>query len=94
MHLITYGRRYSMEFKITAGEAANLWLFITSNKSSMCLLEHGLRHVDDTDTKRILEQAKQVAEWVIQHASVLYEKGGFPNPIGFGKEDVIHLSVV
>jgi spore coat protein CotF len=77
-----------MEFKITASEAANLWLFITSNKSSMCLLEHGLRHVDDTDTKRILEHAKQAAEWIIHQASVLYEKAGFPNPIGFGKEDV------
>lgn len=79
-----------MGFKPTAGEIANIWSFIIGNQANLCLLEHWLYHAEDEGLRNILQQSIKEAKRISEEGLTLYQKAGFPPPIGFSLEkDVI-----
>jgi hypothetical protein len=79
-----------MDFKPTAGEIANLWKFIIGNQSHLCVLEHWLYHAEDEELRVLLLRSKNEAEWINKQGLELYQKAGFPSPIGFNLDtDVV-----
>lgn len=75
-----------MELKPTAGEIANIWSYIIGNQANSCLLEHWLFHAEDEDLKNILKKSIKEAQRISEEGITLYQKAGFPPPIGFNLE--------
>jgi hypothetical protein len=75
-----------MPFKPTAGEIANIWQFIITNQSHVCLMEHWMHHAEDPGVQTILKQGHKMANWIVKEGITLYKKAGFPPPIGFSVE--------
>ncbi|MFF2447553.1 DUF3231 family protein [Neobacillus sp. NPDC058068] len=72
-----------MDFKPTAGEIANIWKFVIGNQAHLCFLEHWMQHVEDEELKVILQRSIDEANRIIIEGLELYQKAGFPLPIGF-----------
>lgn len=79
-----------MEFKPTAGEISNIWRYIIGNQAHLCFLEHWILHAEDEDLKVILQRSKDLAQQIVKEGIELYDRAGFPQPIGFTiNKDVI-----
>jgi hypothetical protein len=72
-----------MDNKPTAGEISNIWRYIIGNQAHLCFLEHWIQHAEDEDLKMILQRSKDLANQIVKEGLELYEKAGFPQPIGF-----------
>jgi hypothetical protein len=72
-----------MEFKPTAGEIANIWKYVIGNQAHLCFLEHWMHHAEDEELKMILQKSKAIANQIVNQGIELYQKAGFPQPIGF-----------
>ncbi|MBM6619208.1 DUF3231 family protein [Bacillus suaedaesalsae] len=74
--------------KITSAEMGKLWAVFMGNSMSICVLSYFLQHVDDTDTKAILEDSLELAKGFTKGVAAIFEKEQIPIPIGFTEKDV------
>ncbi|MDP4083668.1 MAG: DUF3231 family protein [Bacillota bacterium] len=73
---------------LTAAEMGKLWATYTGNSMSICILSYFLQHVEDEEIKQLLENALCLSTEFMNMAKEIFEKEGFPIPIGFTKDDV------
>ncbi|MCR2804311.1 DUF3231 family protein [Paenibacillus soyae] len=77
-----------LDQKLTSAEQGKLWACYIGNTMSVCVLTYMLKHVDDEEIKAILEQALSLCKQFVQTIKEIYEKEGYPVPVGFTETDV------
>jgi hypothetical protein len=82
-----------MDFKPTAGEISNIWKYVIGNQAHLCFLEHWMHHAEDKELKVILQKSKDIANHIVNQGIELYQKAGFPQPIGFSLDKDVILDV-
>jgi hypothetical protein len=71
----------------TAAEMGKLWATYTGNTMARQVLLFFLQHVEDQDIKKIVEQALQLCETIIQETKKFFINENMAVPIGFTEED-------
>ncbi|QGQ45849.1 DUF3231 family protein [Metabacillus sediminilitoris] len=74
--------------KLTSAEMGKLWTTYTGNTLSKCVLSYYLQHIDDQDIKKVVENALNLSEKIVENIKEIFMKDNFPIPIGFTDEDV------
>ncbi|WP_066069901.1 DUF3231 family protein [Neobacillus soli] len=74
--------------KLTSAEMGKLWATYMGNSMSECILSYFLEHVEDQEIKHLLEHALNLSNKFVKTTKEIFERDGFPIPIGFTKEDV------
>ncbi|GGH84704.1 hypothetical protein JOD43_003126 [Pullulanibacillus pueri] len=65
-----------------------LWATYVGNTLGKCVISYFLKHVDDSDIKKVLDYAMGLSEKYIKKMEDLFQKKNFPTPIGLTEEDV------
>lgn len=73
---------------LTAAEMGKLWVVYVGNTMGKCVLSHFVKHVDDTDIKRVLEIALGLSKTYIRDIQTIFQQADFPIPVGFTDDDV------
>ncbi|WHX98081.1 DUF3231 family protein [Neobacillus sp. DY30] len=73
---------------LTAAEMGKLWVVYVGNTMGKCVLSHFVKHVDDTDIKRVLEIALGLSKTYIREIKTIFQQADFPIPLGFTDDDV------
>ncbi|MDP4083684.1 MAG: DUF3231 family protein [Bacillota bacterium] len=81
-------RKTSPNEKLTAAEMGKLWATYMGNSMSTRILTYYLQHVDDEEIKRLLKNALNLSQDFLKTITGIFNKEGFPLPIGFTEEDV------
>ncbi|WP_067621614.1 DUF3231 family protein [Alicyclobacillus acidiphilus] len=74
--------------ELHASEMGLLWISYITDTMSICVLKHGLQHVEDPDIRSLSETTLQYAEKNIQWRATLFTNEQFPVPQGFTSSDV------
>lgn len=73
---------------LTAAEMGKLWATYIGNTMGKGVLSYYLQHVDDKETKNVLENALSLSKKYIQEIKVIFNKSNFPIPVGITDDDV------
>jgi hypothetical protein len=73
---------------LTPTEMGKLWASYMGNSMGVCVLSYYLKHVEDRDTKKILEFALSLSQSYLKSIQKFFDQADFPIPIGFTDEDV------
>ena len=73
---------------LTSAEMGKLWATYTGNTLAKCVLNYYLQHIDDQDIKKVLENALNLSETLVEKIKEIFIQENFPIPIGFTDEDV------
>jgi hypothetical protein len=76
------------DVKLTSAEMAVLWSQYMADTMGICVFKYFLQHVDDADTRGLMEHSVKLAEGHIQTLTRLFNQEDFPIPIGFTDADV------
>ncbi|RWR11113.1 DUF3231 family protein [Siminovitchia fortis] len=82
------GKTQNTNEKLTSAEIGKLWATYTGNTLFTCVLSYYLKHVEDKDIKRVVENALKLSRKIVEDIKAIFIKENFPIPIGFSKEDV------
>ena len=74
--------------KLTSAEMGKLWVTYVGNSLARCVLKYYLQHIDDQDIKKVLNNALNLSETLLEHIKKIFIKENFPIPIGYTQEDV------
>lgn len=74
--------------QLTSAEMGKLWASYIGNTMGKCVLSYYLKHVDDTDIKRVLKDAFVLSESFIHKIKTIFVKENFPLPVGLTVDDV------
>ncbi|MDR7240614.1 DUF3231 family protein [Neobacillus drentensis] len=74
--------------KLTSAEMGKLWVTYMGNSMSKRVLSYYFQHVEDQDIKKIVENALNISESILQEIKKIFIEESFPLPIGFTDEDV------
>ena len=74
--------------KLTSAEMGKLWVTYMGNSMSKRILCYYFQHVEDQDIKKIVENALNISESILQEIKKIFIEECFPLPIGFTDEDV------
>jgi hypothetical protein len=74
--------------KLTSAEMGVLWSQYLADTMSICVFKHFLQHVDDANTRSLIEHSLQLAQGHIQTITQLFNQENFPIPVGFSDADV------
>ncbi|WP_144462791.1 DUF3231 family protein [Siminovitchia fortis] len=82
------GKTKNTNEKLTSAEIGKLWATYTGNTLFTCVLSYYLKHVEDKDIKKVVENALKLSRKIVEDIKAIFIKENFPIPIGFSKEDV------
>jgi hypothetical protein len=74
--------------RLTAAEMTTLWSQYINDTASVCVLSHFLENVKDDEVHPIIEFALNTSKRNLSLLTELFQKDGFPVPIGFTEDDV------
>ncbi|WP_299095218.1 DUF3231 family protein [uncultured Metabacillus sp.] len=74
--------------RLTSVEMGKLWATYMGNTASKCVLSYYLQHIDDQDIKKVVENALNLSETLLENIKEIFIKDNFPIPIGFTDKDV------
>ncbi|VEF49763.1 Protein of uncharacterised function (DUF3231) [Bacillus freudenreichii] len=74
--------------RLTSAEMGKLWATYTGNTLGECVLSYFLRNIDDQDIKKVVEQALNLSEKLVNEIKRIFIQENFPVPAGLNKEDV------
>lgn len=78
-----------LKIRLTSAEMAALWTQYLNDTAVTCLLTHFLERVEDEEVQPIIEFTLSNLNKNISSMEQIFEKEGFPIPVGFTKEDVV-----
>ncbi|MEH7262021.1 hypothetical protein COJ90_28760 [Priestia megaterium] len=81
-------RKSNLNEKLISAEMGKLWATYMGNSMSTCILSYFLKHVEDQDIKKLLENALNLSKEFQKIIKGIFIKENFPIPHGFTKEDV------
>ncbi|WP_449537661.1 DUF3231 family protein [Ferdinandcohnia sp. Marseille-Q9671] len=79
--------------KLTSAEMGKLWAVYMGNSMSICVLSYYQQHVEDSEIREILIKAESICKKIINDITNVYNKEGFPIPIGFDVKKDVNLGV-
>lgn len=74
--------------QLTSIETGKLWATYMGNTLGKCVLSYYLHHIEDQDIKKVLDNALDLSESLLQNIKTIFIQENFPLPIGFTEEDV------
>ncbi|KYG32938.1 DUF3231 family protein [Priestia endophytica] len=74
--------------RLTSAELGKLWATYMGNSMSTCILSYFLQHVEDSEIKKLVENAAFLSEEFQSMIKEIFIKEHIPVPHGFTKEDV------
>ena len=74
--------------KLTSAEIGKLWVTYTGNTLAKCILSYYLKHIEDQDIKKVVNNALNLSESFMQRIKEIFIQENYPIPIGFTEEDV------
>lgn len=81
-------RTDNTKVNLTSAEMGKLWATYTSNTMAKLVLRYFLQHMDDKDIKKVVGNALDLSETIVQEIKEIFIKENFPLPIGFTDKDV------
>lgn len=69
--------------KLMSAEIANLWTFYMNDSMSLCVVGHFLEHIEDEQTRSVLEFSMQLAKAHIRKLQSIFTEEKIPVPDGF-----------
>jgi hypothetical protein len=81
--------RDKSRIRLTAAEMTTLWSQYINDTASVCVLSHFSENVKDDEVHPIIEFALNTSKRNLSFLTELFQKDGFPVPIGFTEDDVI-----
>lgn len=73
---------------LTAAEMGKLWASYIGNSMGTRTIRYFLKHIDDSEIKKILEFALDLSQSFTQSISEIFNQNSFPVPVGFTEKDV------
>ena len=73
---------------LVASEIGGLWASYMSDTLLTCIISHCLNHVEDEETRAILQQTGDLKNQHIQELTNLFKVEELPKPNGFTDSDV------
>src|SRR5690625_4041634 len=73
---------------LTSGEIAHLWVTFQGETMNRCGTKFFLQHVDDEQTKEILEKILALSNKRIERVTEILTHENYPLPVGFTDDDV------
>lgn len=74
-----------------SAELGKLWATYLGNTMGVCILKYFIKHCDDQDTKKILENALDLSNFILKNIKKIFEDENFPIPYGFKEEEDLNL---
>ena len=74
--------------RLTSAEMGKLWTTYIGNTLAKCVLNYYLQHIDDQDIKKVIENALNLSETLVENIKEIFIQENFPIPIGYTQEDV------
>ncbi|SET54915.1 Protein of unknown function [Salinibacillus kushneri] len=74
--------------QLTPAEMGKMWATYMGNTMAICVLKFYLRHVEDSDIKKVLEHALNLSEHIVKEMEKFFNESNFPVPKGFTEDDV------
>ncbi|NWO14748.1 MAG: DUF3231 family protein [Virgibacillus sp.] len=74
--------------RLTSAEMGKLWVTYTGNTMAKCVLRYYLQHIDDKDIKKVVKNALNLSEKLVNKIKDIFIQENFPIPIGFTDQDV------
>lgn len=79
---------HNNEEKLTSAEIGKLWATYTGNTMAICVLSYFLKHIDDQEIKKVVENALHLSKTFAKNIKEVFKKENFPTPVGFTNDDV------
>jgi hypothetical protein len=76
---------------LTSAEIANIWTNYLNDTMAVCTIGFFLAHVEDEETRNVLEYAYQLSQVHIQKLKLFFEEEQFPIPMGFSWETDVNV---
>jgi hypothetical protein len=73
---------------LTLAEMGKLWATYTGNTMGKCVISYYLKHVEDKDTKKVLEYALDLCNSFSERIKTFFVQYNFPIPVGMTADDV------
>ncbi|WP_075980663.1 DUF3231 family protein [Bacillus massilinigeriensis] len=73
---------------LTSAEVGKLWSIYMGNTMSIQILSYFLKHVDDDEIQKLLDQGLHLSQSFVESSKDILEKEKFPIPVGFTEKDV------
>jgi hypothetical protein len=74
--------------QLTVSEMGKLWATYIGNTMGNCVLRYYLKHVDDAQIKKVLEQALNLTDSFNKTIKTIFNENQFPIPVGLTDRDV------
>ncbi|WP_042353936.1 DUF3231 family protein [Bacillus rubiinfantis] len=74
--------------RLSSAEIAGLWEVYTQESMSVCLLSYFLHHNQDTEIKKLLQEAFDLSSHHVKKITELFQLEGIPIPDGFSEKDL------
>lgn len=74
--------------RLTSAEMGKLWVTYTGNTMAKCVLSYYLRHIEDQDIKKVIKNALNLSETLVENIKEIFIQENFPIPLGSTQEDV------
>lgn len=81
-------RKSNSHDKLTSAEMGKLWATYMGNSMSKPILTYYLQHVEDEEIKKLVQHAFNLSDEFLTTIKGIFEKEGFPIPVGFSEKDV------
>lgn len=78
----------NIDAKLTSTEMGKLWVTYVGNTMAKCVIRYFLQHVEDQDIKKVLDNAFQLSDSLVESIREIFIDEKFPVPIGFTEDDV------
>ncbi|MTW86666.1 DUF3231 family protein [Virgibacillus dakarensis] len=73
---------------LTSTEMGKLWVVYQGNTMAKCVLRYYLQHVEDKDIEKVIENALNLSETLLEKVAAIFTRANFPVPIGLTEDDV------
>ncbi|MDF2890095.1 MAG: hypothetical protein K0R80_462 [Clostridia bacterium] len=72
---------------LTTPEISSLWKTYIQQTATLCVVNHFIQHVQDSEIKPLLEEQASFLKNFIEKAKTIFNEENFPIPKGFTEED-------
>ncbi|MBM7552093.1 DUF3231 family protein [Thalassobacillus pellis] len=79
---------FTNEKPLTAAELGKLWVSYMGNSMGKCILGHYLQHVEDKNIERVVRNAYNLSDKLMNKITDIFKKENIPHPVGFTNADV------
>lgn len=73
---------------LNSAEMGKLWAIYTGNTMAVCVLRYFLKHTEDRDIKKIVENALKLSNKIVRNIKEIFIQENFPIPAGYTEKDV------